>query len=81
MMAKSSAEQKPEIAAANRLIDTLVTDHALKNDAALCRVLHLAPPVISKIRHGRLPVSDATILRIHEKLDVPVKRIRELLAA
>lgn len=74
-------EQKPEIAAANRLIDTIVDEHALKNDAALCRKLQLAPPVISKIRHGRLPVSDATILRIHEKLDVPVKRIRELLAA
>jgi len=40
----------------NRLLDTLIERLRLKNDAALSRALEVAPPVISKIRHGRLPV-------------------------
>jgi hypothetical protein len=38
----------------NALIDVLIKTMSLKNDAALSRVLEVAPPVISKIRHGRL---------------------------
>lgn len=40
----------------NRLLDTLIVHLNLKNDAALSRALEVAPPVISKIRHNRLPV-------------------------
>jgi hypothetical protein len=40
----------------NAFIDLLIDTMTLKNDAALSRVLEVAPPVISKIRHGRLPV-------------------------
>jgi hypothetical protein len=40
----------------NNLLDTLIKHLHLKNDAALSRALEVAPPVISKIRHRRLPV-------------------------
>jgi hypothetical protein len=44
----------------NALIDVLIKTMSLKNDAALSRVLEVAPPVISKIRHGRLEFGDPT---------------------
>ncbi len=40
----------------NHLLDILLGKMQLKNDAALSRLLEVAPPVISKIRHHRLPV-------------------------
>src|SRR5471032_812695 len=39
----------------NHLLDILLGKMQLKNDAALSRLLEVAPPVISKIRHHRLP--------------------------
>lgn len=41
----------------NALLDALMEKLRLKNDAALCRLLEVAPPVISKIRHKRLPLA------------------------
>ena len=43
----------------DRLLATLISKLSLKNDAALSRALEVSPPVISKIRHRRLPVTDA----------------------
>jgi hypothetical protein len=60
------------------LLDFLLESRKLKNDAALCRLLDIQPPVISKVRHGR-PVSPELILRIHEKLGMPVAEIRALI--
>ena len=61
------------------VLDFIIESRKLKNDADLCRLLSLAPPVISKIRHKRVAVSDTVILRIHEKLGMPVAEIRALL--
>jgi plasmid maintenance system antidote protein VapI len=65
----------------NGLLDALLAKKALKNDAALARELKVAPPVISKIRHGRLPVGARLILTIHETFDMPVRDIRAAIAA
>jgi plasmid maintenance system antidote protein VapI len=51
----------------------------LKNDAALSRMLEVAPPVISKIRHRRLPVGASMLIRLHEVSDLSVAELRELL--
>jgi plasmid maintenance system antidote protein VapI len=64
-----------------KLFDAIIWDRRLKSDAALSRLLDIAPASISKIRHGRNPVSDTTILRVHETIGMPVKRIRELIGA
>lgn len=61
-------------------LDWLTAKLNLKNDAALSRALEVAPPVISKIRHYRLPVGPVLILRIHEKFSIPVAEIRAALA-
>lgn len=61
------------------LFDAIIRIEGLKNDAALARLLDLAPPVVSKIRHGRLAVGPALILKVHEELGMPVREIRDLI--
>lgn len=66
----------------NHLIDNYVVGK--KNDAALARFLEVAPPVISKIRHGRLPVGTELMIRVHDKTKdhkrLSLDHIRELIA-
>lgn len=62
-----------------KLLDTLKEKYGLKNDAAISRALEVAPPVISRIRNGKLEPSSDIILKIHEKLGMPVSDIRACL--
>lgn len=63
----------------DRLLDALIDHLRLKNDAALSRALEVAPPVISKIRHRRLPVGAALLIRMHEVSDLTISDLRYLL--
>ena len=63
----------------NRLLDTLIEKLRLKNDAALSRSLEVAPPVISKIRHRRLPVGASLLIRMHEVSELSIRDLRELM--
>ena len=63
----------------NRLLDTLIQHLNLKNDAALSRALEVAPPVISKIRHHRLPVGASLLIRMHEVSELSIKELRRLM--
>ena len=63
----------------NRLLDALLQKMQLKNDAALSRMLEVAPPVISKIRHHRLPVSASLLIRMHEATGLTVGDLRFLM--
>ncbi|MYM92352.1 hypothetical protein [Duganella vulcania] len=63
----------------NRFVDLLLEKMSLKNDAALCRVLEVAPPIVSKVRHRRLPVGAALLIRIHEESDIPLRDLRLML--
>lgn len=58
------------------LLNTTMNQLKLANDAALSRALQVAPPVISKIRHRRLGVSAATLLRFHAVTKKPVDELR-----
>ena len=71
----------PHVPPAHKLFDHLLSKHGLKNDAALARAINVNPPLISKIRHGRLELSAVTILAIHETFDEPVADIRAMVAA
>jgi Sec-independent protein translocase protein TatA len=51
----------------------------LKNDAALSRMLEVAPPVISKIRHHRLPVGASLLIRMHEVTGMSIRDLRDLM--
>lgn len=62
----------------NIIIDTLIDTMKLKNDAALSRAFGYAPPVISKIRHNRIPVGDSFILRAHLISGISAKKLMQL---
>lgn len=63
----------------NHLLDALIEKLHLKNDAALSRALEVAPPVISKIRHRRLPVGASLLIRMHEVSDLSIRDLRYLM--
>lgn len=63
----------------NRLLDAILERLRLKNDAALCRLLEVQPPVISKIRHRRLPVGASMLIRLHEETGLNVRDLRDLM--
>lgn len=63
----------------NKLLDNVIQRLNLKNDASLSRLLEVAPPVISKIRHNRLPVGASLLVRIHEVTGLSIKELREIL--
>lgn len=63
----------------DNLLATLIGKLNLKNDAALSRALEVAPPVISKIRHRRLPVGAPLLIRMHEVTNLSIKDLRELM--
>ena len=63
----------------DNLLDSLIERLNLKNDAALSRALDVAPPVISKIRHRRLPVGASMLIRMHEVSNMDIRELRELM--
>lgn len=62
----------------HKLLDTMIDEFKLKNDAALCRLLELDKGQISKLRNGRLPVNATHILYIHDVTGWEIKRIKQL---
>jgi len=72
-MAQHHALASQETYNPNHLLDVLLGKMQLKNDAALSRMLEVAPPVISKIRHHRLPV------RMHEVTGMSIRDLRDLM--
>ena len=63
----------------NALLDKALKLTHLKNDAALSRALEVAPPVLSKIRHGRLPVGATLAISLHEACDMSIAEIKDIL--
>ncbi len=63
----------------NKLFNALLDRLRLKNDAALSRVLEVAPPLISKVRHAKLPLSSSFLIRIHEVSGLNIKELRDLM--
>ncbi len=63
----------------NYLFNYVLQHMKLKNDAALCRLLEVKPPVISKIRHGKLSVGPLMLLRLHDVTGLSIARLRGLL--
>ena len=73
------AEQKSLQEANNAILDKMIDRLDLKNDAALSRVLKLAPPIVSKLRHGRLPFGAAHQIRAHEVTGWSIAEIKAIL--
>ena len=65
----------------NRLLDALIMRKKLKNDAALCRVLQVSPPLISKIRSGKLSISADVMIRMHDVFEMQISELRQLMGS
>jgi hypothetical protein len=63
-----------------RLIERLRELKQLRSDAQLCRVLQVPPPMISKIRTGRINVSAGLMIRIHEVFELPISELRKMMS-
>ena len=63
----------------NRLLDAIIEKLELRNDAALSRVLAVEAPVISKIRHGKLPVGGVMLIRMHEASQLSIRELRNIM--
>lgn len=63
----------------NHLLDSVIERMKLPSDAALARALDVTPPVISKMRHGRIPIGASMLIRIHEETGLNVRDLRELM--
>lgn len=72
-------DETPSAQRCNDVLDWAITNNGLKNDAALARALEVAPPVLSKVRHGRLSIGSTLIVRLHEVTDVSVRDIKHKL--
>jgi hypothetical protein len=53
-------------------------DKVRNNDAALCRELDVLPPTLSKMRKGKLPVSDFVRVQVMRKFGWSIKRLDDL---
>lgn len=75
----ATSENALESINSSDLLDGLIAHLNLKNDAALARVLEMAPAVVSKIRHGVIPVTAGVMLRMHEVSGLSILHLRLLM--
>lgn len=75
MRRKKEATPPPRQCLAS-LIDALREKLGIKTDREFAAVAGLAPPEVSKARHGTATITPYLILKLHEAFDIPVKEIR-----
>lgn len=63
----------------NKLLDEIKRRLHLKNDAAICRLLDVAPPTISKIRNFEIGIGASLLLSMHEETKLNIKELRDLM--
>ena len=63
----------------DHLLVALLEKLHLKNDAALSRALEVSPPIISKIRHRKLPIGASLLIRMHEVTGLSIEDLRLLM--
>lgn len=61
------------------MLDHLRYRLRLKNDASLCRLLDITPPLLSKIRNRKRSVCPGLIIRIHEVTGIHVHDLRVMM--
>lgn len=63
----------------HRLLDTIIAEFDLKNDAALAKFLDISPPSVSKIRSGYNKLGGDGILNVYDKTGWTIEKIRDLI--
>lgn len=77
MSAATQEKSAAQVLNPGALLDYVIAALSLKNDAALARQLGVAPPVISKLRHGTLPVGATILISMHEETGRGIDYLRE----
>jgi hypothetical protein len=67
------------MADAHALLDFLIKEYGLKNDAALSRALGISAPMISKIRSRKMAVSGDLKIAIYKKTGLSIEDIESFL--
>jgi hypothetical protein len=70
-----TAHDADQIANNNELLNAVASQLGCRNDAALAAALYVMPPVISKIRHGNLPIGATLQLTMLDR-GIPLTLIR-----
>lgn len=60
------------------LLDLLIDRDHLRCDAALARALDVGPPVLSKIRHRTLKISNDLLVRMHDAFGLDLDYLRKI---
>lgn len=61
------------------LLNTVRDQCGIKNDAALACLLDKNPGNVSAIRHKRIPVGPATLIKLHELSGIEIRELRRLM--
>lgn len=61
------------------LLDRVMRELRLKNDAALARELAVTPAVVSRIRNKKAPVSASFLLTMHEASQIAIPELRRMM--
>ncbi|SDX33392.1 hypothetical protein SAMN04515617_10319 [Collimonas sp. OK242] len=73
---KNTEDVGEYVKSANRLLDVIMIQLGLKNDAALSLCLKVTPPVISKIRHSRTAVGASLLITLHEISNLSIAELK-----
>lgn len=60
------------------MLDVVLQEQNLKNDAALAREIQVAPPIISKARNEVQPLGSSLLVKLHELTGKSTKEIKTL---
>jgi len=60
------------------MLDVVLQEQNLKNDAALAREIQVAPPIISKARNEVQPLGSSLLVKLHELTGKSTKEIKAL---
>lgn len=63
----------------HRMLDFLIEKLGAKNDRHLAQLLGSEPPVLSKMRHGKLPFGPGYIIRAHLLTDIPIRQLLDIM--
>lgn len=72
-------ERRALAAVQSALLDTIIKEHEIKNDARLALLLEVSPPVVSKIRNGWMPLGPSLLISLHEATGRDIRSMKRAL--
>lgn len=64
---------------AAQLLDAILNEKGFRTDSELAQALDIEPANLSRLRHGRRPVSDGMVICVHELTGWEIRDIKRSL--